>query len=112
MQDDDLEAKREFVPVATVGFSVPTKKNDPATYANLETPSGKPFHAVPKNWNKKVKGGLSVFVMPAKDTNPEFVFLIVGSRSGGTDVNASLTASYVSCCLYVLSFLFYTLYQY
>ena len=96
MQDDDLEVERDFLSVTTMSFLLPNKKPDPTTYADLATPSGLPFQAVPKNWNKKVKGGFSVFGMPAKDSNPELVFLIVSCRAGGADLTASLTASYVS----------------
>lgn len=104
MQDKGLKVQQEFISVSVVGFLLPLKENtDPKTYADLETPSGLPFQVVPKNWTQKIVGAVTIFVIPAKDANPELVFFVVGSRAGGTDVNASLTASYVSPSTYAYS---------
>lgn len=97
MQDGDLKVKREFASISQIGFLLPFKTNtDPRTYADLETPSGLPFQAVPENWPEKLLGGFVVFVAPGKTAHPELVSLVVGCRAGGSDVDAALVASCAS----------------
>jgi hypothetical protein len=83
------------VPISTLGFSLGVNGTDPATYAKLKTPSGVPFHAIPKDYKGRIKGGFSVFATPVKGHGPDFVYFIIGCRSGGKDVTASLSASCV-----------------
>lgn len=95
MQDKTLQVQRQPEPVSTVAFSLGNNGVDPATYATLETPSGQPFYAVPKQWQARLVGGMWVFATPVKGACKEMVFFILGCRAGGEDVNASLSASYV-----------------
>lgn len=100
MQDADLRVKRDFDSIAQTGFLLPIKTNtDPKTYADLETPSRLPFQAVPKIWSEELLGGVVVFARAVKTADPELVFLAVGIRAGGSDVDAILTASCVSALI-------------
>lgn len=101
MQDGDLKVKQDDVPLSNLIFKLPLEPNqDPKTYADLETPSGLPFQPVPKNWPEKVQGGISVFVVPVENVDPDLVAFNLGCKAGGADVAATLTAS----CVFPLFF--------
>ena len=97
MQDPTLKVQRSYVPASTMPVSLGLDGADPATYATLETPSGRPFHAFPEDLDSTtLKGGISVFANPAKGASSDFVFFILSCRRGGADVSGSLTAACAS----------------
>ena len=64
----------------------------PSTFADLETPSGRPFIGAPADCNSGLEGTMSNFAEPSAAAVPEMVMCFVGARDGGATVTITVVA--------------------
>lgn len=63
----------------------------PSTYATLPTPSGTPFHAVPKDFDGPHSGCAVHFIRPGPNKVKGVGVCFVGVRHGGSEIDLSVT---------------------
>ena len=99
VQDKSLKVRMEHAVVSHLAFRIPVPP-DPASYPDLETPSGKPFHVLPEGFAQRLQGGFLSLQAPAEGSSPGIVYFIVNCRDGGAEVNGLLTCR----CAFLLLF--------